>query len=150
MKKWTFAWCFVFALSTHSVFSQTQPVNYDTLCAQVVENPESLAEYFLGRKELMKTLGRCSLIPISNKMTRFPVRAKLLICPNGKFAIAEVKAENPYYKSLEVETERILKLLGKFKPAKQSGKEVASYYWIQINYDPKKSVESPETLILLD
>jgi len=91
-----------------------------------------------------------SLISITEKKTDFTVRAKLLVCPNGKFTISKINIENKYYSSLKLETERLLKLLTGFKPATKNGVNVASYYWIQINYKPNKKVEQVGWIIKTD
>lgn len=131
-----------------SAGAQEAKLNFDTICgSNVMTELDKYPEYSLGRKALMKTLNDYSLIPISSKLTNYPVRIKLLVCPNGKFTIAKIDVEDQYYEFLKVETERLIKLLRGFVPAEKDGNKVASYYWIQINYKPKKKVRSPMRII---
>ena len=134
-----------------SVKAQNTELNFDTICgSKVINELDKQPEYGFGRKALMGTLNDYSLIPISDKSTAYPVRVKLLVCPNGKFTIAEILLEDSYYEALKVETERLIKLLGGFVPAERDGNKVASYYWIQINYNPKKKVASPTRIIKIE
>lgn len=118
-------------------FAQMQ-VDGDTLCAdEVVEFVDRPAKYVFGAPALLSQLDRHALIPVTHKPTAYPVFIQLLICPSGRFTVDKIETE---YRTLEVETRRLLKMVSGFIPAIRGDKAVASYYSMQIFYKPKKKV----------
>jgi hypothetical protein len=130
-----------------NIQAQEKTIAFDSLCGEIIEKPDTYAQYALGRNELIKHLNSYSLIPITRKQTDYPITVKLLVCSTGKFTIVEIKSRNGYFKTLEVETERLIKLLGVFKPATKNGENVTSYTWLQLNYKPKKKITSVTYII---
>jgi len=105
---------------------------------EILRFPEVKAEYPGGEKALLQWLHDNTNYPSDALENNKSGLVVVEFVVRGDGSISDVKIIKNVYPSLDNEAIRVVKAMGKWKPAKSGGREVPSYFTLPITFELRK------------